>query len=128
MKMIKAKQIKIHIETGAETDKRITKELKDIEQGKAITFKEDSISFKSFDQMRKILTPKRLELLRNIKNKKPRSIYGLAKIVGRTPENVNTDLRFLEMIGFVHMTKVEDVRTRVVPEVYFDKISIEINI
>ena len=87
-----------------------------------------SISFQSLDQLRKFLTPKRLELLRVIRHRKPGSIYELAKLVDRTPENVNTDIRFLDQLGFVEITKVKETRKKTVPEVVYDKMTLEIDV
>lgn len=87
-----------------------------------------SISFQSLDQLRKFLTPKRLELLRVIRHRKPGSIYELAKLVDRTPENVNTDIRFLDQMGFVEITKVKETRKKTVPEVVYDKMTLEIDV
>ena len=53
-------------------------------------------------------------------------MYELAKLVDRTPENVNTDVKFLEQLGFVEVTKVQDIRKRSVPEVSYDKMTLEI--
>jgi len=72
------------------------------------------------------LTPKRLQLLRAIRHLKPKSIYELATHLKRTPENVNTDIRFLEGLGFIETHKVKDVREKIIPEVNFDRIAIEI--
>ena len=99
---------------------------KAIDKGKAKTLREDSTSFQSLDQLRKLLTTKRLELLRVIRHKKPQSIYGLAKLVERTPENVNTDLKFLEKLGFVEVTKVKEIRKKSIPEVSYDRMTLEI--
>lgn len=108
--------------------KKIKEELRAIGKGKAKTLREDSISFQSLDQLRKFLTPKRLELLRAIRHKKPQSIYELAKLVERTPENVNTDIKFLEQLGFIEVIKVKDIREKSVPEVSYDKMTLEIPI
>ena len=118
----------MYIEEIGEFKKKIREELKDIDKGKAKKLGEDSISFQSLDQLRKFLTPKRLELLRAIRHKKPRSIYELAKLVGRTSENVNTDIKFLEQLGFVEITKVKEVRKKSVPEVSYDKMTLEITV
>ncbi|MBI2667806.1 HTH domain-containing protein [Candidatus Woesearchaeota archaeon] len=126
--MIKAKELKLYIEDMEEFKKKIKSELKEIDMGRSKRFKEDTISFQSLDQLRKFLTPKRLELLRIIKHKKPRSMYELAKLVGRTPENVNTDIKFLKELGFVEVTNVREVRKKLVPEVSYDKMTLEIEV
>ena len=124
--MIKTKELKLYIEDTADFKKKIKAELGAIDRDKTKKLREDSISFQSLDQLRKFLTPKRLELLRIIKHKKPSSIYGLAKLVSRTPENVNTDINFLKKLGFVVVTKVKELRKKSVPEVSYDKMTLEI--
>lgn len=124
--MIKTKELKLYIEDTADFKKKIKAELRAIDRGESKKLREDSISFQSLDQLRKFLTPKRLELLRVIRHKKPRSIYELAKLVGRTPENVNTDIKFLEQLGFVEVSKIKEIRKKVVPEVSYDKMTLEI--
>ena len=126
--MIKSKELKLYIEDMEEFKKKIKSELKEIDMGRSKRLKEDSISFQSLDQLRKFLTPKRLELLRIIKHKKPRSMYELAKLVGRTPENVNTDIKSLKELGFVEVTNVREVRKKLVPEVSYDKMTLEIEV
>ncbi len=126
--MIKTKELKLYIEDTSEFKKKVREELKAIDSGKAKKLKEDSISFQSLDQLRKFLTHKRLELLRVIKHKKPKSIYELAKLVNRAPENVNTDIKFLEHLGFVEVAKVKEIRKKLVPEVSYDKMTLEISV
>ena len=126
--MIKAKELKLYIEDTAEFKEKIKGELRAIDRGKAKKLGEDSISFQSLDQFRKFLTPKRLELLRVIRHKKPSSIYNLAKLVSRTPENVSTDIKFLEQLGFVEVDRIYDVRKKTVPEVNYDKMTLELTI
>ncbi len=126
--MIKTKELKLYIEDTSEFKKKVSGELRAIGRGKAKKLGEDSISFQSLGQLRKFLTPKRLELLRVIRHKKPMSMYELAKIVGRTPENVNTDIKFLEQLGFVEVDRIHDIRKKSVPEVSYDKMTLEITV
>ena len=124
--MIKVKELKLYIEDTAKFKEKIKGELKAMDIGKTKKLREDSISFQSLDQLRKFLTPKRLELLKVIRHKKPKSIYELAKLVSRASENVNTDVKFLEQLGFVEIIKVKDIRKKLVPEVNYDKMTLEI--
>ena len=55
-------------------------------------------------------------------------MYELAKLVSRTPENVNTDIKFLEQLGFVEVTKVKEIRKKLIPEVSYDKMTLEIEV
>ena len=52
-----------------------------------------------------IFTPKRLELLRLIKQKNPRNISELALLAKRNNENVYRDLKELEKFDLVHLEK-----------------------
>ncbi len=127
-KMLKTKKLKIYIENQTEFKKKVNEELELIQTGKLKTMKEDSISFQSLEQLRKYLTPKRLELVRIIRYKKPKSIYELAKFANRTPENVNSDIKLLKNMGFVQISKVKNIRKKIVPSVNYDSMSLEINI
>ena len=126
--MIKTKELKLYVEDSEKFKKKIKNELKAIGKGKTKKLAGDSISFQSLDQLRKFLTPKRLELLRVIKHKKPGSMYELAKLVGRTPENVTSDIKFLEQFGFVEVDRIYNIRKKSVPEVTYDKMTLEITV
>lgn len=125
---MKIRHVKVKIQNTEEFWKEVDKDLKKITKGRRKTFSEDSISFQSIGQLKAFLTPKRMELLKIIKQKNPKSIYELAKLVKRTPENVNSDIKLLKNMGFVSTTKTKDVRKKVKPEVNFDKLMIEISI
>mgnify|MGYP001613649252 FL=1 len=96
-----------------------------VKRGEKVTPK-SSIGFESIDTLRKVLTQKRLELLRVIKEKSPESIYELAKVVDRDLKSVTTDVKVLEEYWLVSLEKSEEGRTKVKPEVSFDKLNIEI--
>src|SRR3989344_2591990 len=121
---MKFRKIKVLIETKEKFIGELDKELNEIEKGRKKTFNKDTISFQSIDQFRKFMTPKRLQLLRAIKYLAPKSIYELANYLKRTPENVNTDIRFLEKLGFIETQKIKDVREKVIPKVNFNRIDI----
>lgn len=125
---MKLKKIKVLIETKEKFLKGLDKELTEIENGKKRTFDKDTLSFQSIDQFRKFMTPKRLQMLSAIRHLKPKSIYGLANYLKRTPENVNTDIRFLERLGFIETHRIKDVREKIIPEVKFDRIDVEIEV
>ncbi|MBI3036150.1 hypothetical protein HYY73_00105 [Candidatus Woesearchaeota archaeon] len=96
-----------------------------VKLGEKVTPK-SSIGFESIDTLRKVLTPKRLELLKVIKEKLPDSIYELSKIVDRDLKSVTTDVKVLEEYWLVSLEKSEEGRMKVKPEVGFDKLNIEI--
>jgi predicted transcriptional regulator len=88
------------------------------------------VYFTSLEAARNLLTPRRLALLRAIRKKKPRSIYELAKIVGRNLKNAQTDLQLLERYGLVTLTEGRSRANRRIriPKVSSDEISLKIAI
>ena len=86
------------------------------------------VNFTSYEAMRKILTPRRLELLHVIKEKSPGSVYELARLLGRDLKNVNDDLAILTNIGLVELRGTTKGRKNVVPWVTVDKIQVEITV
>jgi predicted transcriptional regulator len=98
-----------------------------IAAGKSVQ-KIHDINFTSYEAMRKIITPRRLELLHTIKEKNPRSVYELARLLGRDLRNVNDDLALLTNIGLVELQGTTTGRKKVVPRVTIDKIQVEITV
>jgi predicted transcriptional regulator len=84
--------------------------------------------FTSLEAARRVLTPKRLQLLRVIRAESPRSIYGLAQIVGRDITNVADDVRLLAEHRLVSLKKARGrgKRGAVVPRVTFSEIEVRI--
>jgi predicted transcriptional regulator len=66
------------------------------------------IYFRSFEEMSKVLTPSRVELLEAIRRAQPESIYELAQTVKRDQGNVTKDVRLLERHGFVEIIRTKD--------------------
>ena len=76
-----------------------------------------------------MLTRKRLELLRAIREHRPDSIYELAKILKRDLKNVTEDVKFLSQLGLVKLKKSQvDKKKKSTPVVDYSKISFEISI
>ena len=88
--------------------------------------KEEGIYFDSIDNMRAVLTNNRLLILKIIRERKPNSVYELAKMLDRDLKNVNQDLRLLADVGLVTLEKIEDDKKRVIPHVDYGKILLEI--
>jgi predicted transcriptional regulator len=66
--------------------------------------------FESLDAVRVILTDKRLELWRSIRDKKPDSISTVAKMVHRGFRAVYRDLLLLESLGLITFKKTKGKR------------------
>jgi len=82
--------------------------------------------FTSLEAARKVLTPKRLELLRVIRQGRPDSVYQLARLVGRDFKNVHADVQALAAYGLVSLKKAQAGRRTSVPRVPFSTIEFRI--
>lgn len=125
---MRLKKIDIGIKGLAESLKDFADTWKAVEAGRAIK-KHEGIYFDSIDAMRAVLTNNRLLILKTIREHKPKSVYGLARLLGRDLKNVNDDLRLLSSIGLVTlktMASPQTSRRRTKPSVDYTKIVLEI--
>ena len=74
---------------------------------KKIRDKEDSLTlcFSDFSMVSKVLSTERLKLLRTIKKDKPSSVNQLAKLLGRSQQNVHKDVHYLAELGIIELKK-----------------------
>ena len=117
---------KIHIEIKS-LDDALTEAgqvFEKIAQGKTIK-KKTSVYFSNIKEMRTVLTEKRLELLKTVKDKKPSSIYDLAKMLKRDLKNVIQDVEYLKELGIIEVTETKDKK---IPSVRYDMIAFEVAI
>jgi len=85
--------------------------------------------FTSLEAARNFLTPKRIQLLRVIKEKSPKSLYELAKLADRGLPSVVRDVNVLSHHGLIRLTsRAASPRKKVHPEVLYDAISLWIGI
>ncbi len=124
---MKVKNIKIGIASTRQILDKFKETCEAIERGESPR-KSEGIYFENINTLESILTEKRLTLLRTIREKKPKSIYELAKILQRDVKNVNNDVSKLSELGFITLTKSKVGRIRVSPTVDYDKILLEIPI
>jgi predicted transcriptional regulator len=83
------------------------------------------LNFESPEDLRKILTQRRLEALRAIKANPPRSIRQLAERLDRNPAEVASDVNLLEEYGIVYVVENGQAKEPVVP---YDEVRIEVSI
>jgi predicted transcriptional regulator len=69
------------------------------ERGKR--FREHHLAFESWDVLSRVLTAKRLELLRYVRRHKVSSVRALAKALGRDYSNVHADVQALLAAGLL---------------------------
>ena len=112
-----------------------TREVTIIESKGAFSiFKQSKISKKDYDfsgllALRQLLSNEKARILHIIKNKKPASIYELAKVLGRGFKAVNDDLRLLERFGFIDLIEEKTKkRIRHRPEIVVDSVTIHVKI
>ena len=87
--------------------------------------RKNAVYFSNLKEMRRVLTEKRLELLKIIKDEKPSSVYELSKILNRDLKNVLQDVSYLQELGIINVTQTGDKK---VPQFQYDKISFEVAI
>ena len=115
------KKINIGIKSLNESLEDFADTWKKLESGKKVK-KEEGIYFESIDAVRSVLTNNRLLILKTIKEKHPKSIYELSKMLGRNLKNVNQDLDILLRIGLVELKKEKTDKNRVIPFVNYNEI------
>ena len=83
--------------------------------------------FESLDAVRNVLTPKRLQLWKAVRDRKPESILDLAKMVKRDFRAVHGDLRFLEAVGLIAFEETKGLRgNRQKPKSLADEIELRV--
>jgi len=103
-------------------------------KGRFILSKKSKTSKKDYDfsgilALRQLLSNEKARILSVTKAKKPKSIYELAKILGRGFKAVNDDIKLLEKFGFVELIEEKTKnRVRHKPVVLVDTITIHFKI
>ena len=68
------------------------------------SFRERHLAFESWDALARVLTGKRMELLRYVRRHKVTSVRSLAKALGRDYSNVHADVQALTAAGLLDAT------------------------
>jgi predicted transcriptional regulator len=84
--------------------------------------------FESIEDLRKILTTKRLDLLVAILRHQPGSVTELAQTVQRDLKNVSEDLTLLHQLGLVEFTAAGEHGNARTPIVPYDAIDLTIDL
>ena len=90
---------------------------------------QDTLYFTSLEELRQVLTDRRLELLRLIHKERPGSIKALATLTGRNLKNVNADVHLLARLGLLDLAEEKtgsQRRGRKPPRVPYAAVSVEI--
>ena len=87
------------------------------------------INFPDISWLNKIVSPERLRIYQTIKDKKPTSIYELAKLLHRAVANVQRDVRELAEFGVIELRKTRkkgQKRETLQPECNWDALDIAV--
>ncbi|MBI3552130.1 MAG: ArsR family transcriptional regulator [Elusimicrobia bacterium] len=123
------KVMEFGIKSSEEADREFIEAFEAARRGLPYDGPRNAVYFTSLEVMREFLTPKRLALLRMIKEKNPSSIYQLAKMARRSFPAVSKDIKLLRRHGLVSMAKQKSSpRGAVQPSVGYDAISLWIGV
>jgi predicted transcriptional regulator len=96
----------IKITVGGAIEKEATRRFVDAwhraEGGKK--FRERHLAFESWDALARVLTGKRMDLLRYVRRHEAPSVRALAKALGRDYSNVHADVQALTAAGLLDVT------------------------
>jgi predicted transcriptional regulator len=87
------------------------------ERGEAV--EEHHVSFESWEGLARVLTPKRVELLRHLRRHEVASVAALARALGRDYKRVHADVAALATVGLIDRTPsglradYGEIRTRI---------------
>lgn len=119
---MKARNVTIRISSFDETMDRFGKVYERASRDEKVEPRE-ILSFETPELMREMLTKERLRTLRTIREKEPKTIYALAKILERPYSNVFGDVKKLAEMGLIGLGK-EKGATR--PKAKYDRLNITI--
>ena len=121
------RRLNIGIRSGAERSKALREAMRGVARGDR-TLQEPGLYFENVEELRRILTEKRLELLLAITRHRPASVHELAGLVGRDYKNVSTDITLLERLGLVSLASQTGKGRAQAPTVPYDEIHVTIDL
>lgn len=122
-----ARRLNIGIRTKAERSKALREALKRVARGERAA-QGRGLYFESVEELRRVLTEKRLELLLAVTRHRPASVNELAGLLRRDYKNVSTDITFLERLGLVKLEAKAGKGRAQAPTVPYDEIQVTIDL
>lgn len=92
-------KVQVHVGTLADMGRRFADAWRRAERGEPVN--ETHVTFLDFGEMQATLTPRRLELLRHVRQHGAESIRALSVALGRDFKNVHGDVAALEAAGLL---------------------------
>ena len=112
---IKVESLRDGLRDFAQTYKKLQRREK-VEPG-------EIVSFETVEVMREILTKERLRILKAVREKEPKTIYALAKLLHRPYANVYNDVKRLAQMGLIDLGKERGVSR---PKAKYERLNISI--
>ncbi len=100
---MKVKKVKIGIRSTDDVLREAAETMKSVAEGEKVRPKSHRLFFTSPEALRRFLTPKRLELIRLIRERRPGSINELAAFARRDFKRVYEDIMSLTEAGLVDL-------------------------
>jgi len=102
---MKVKKLKMGIRSTDDALREAAETMKSVAEGKKVRPKGRRLFFTSPEALRRFLTPKRLELIRLVRKRRPSSINQLAVLAHRDFKRVYEDIMSLSEAGLVDLAK-----------------------
>ena len=102
---MKIKKVKFGIRSTDDVLREAAETMKSVAAGKKVRPKGHRLFFTSPEALRRFLTPKRLELIRLVRKRRPSSINQLAVLAHRDFKRVYEDIMSLSEAGLVDLAK-----------------------
>ncbi|HLC93102.1 MAG TPA: MarR family transcriptional regulator [archaeon] len=121
---MKARNVTIRISSMDETLDRFAGVYERASRGEKVV-PQEILSFETPELMREMLTKERLRTLKTIREKEPKTIYALAKMLQRPYSNVFNDVKKLAEMGLIDLRKENGTAQ---PRAKYDRLNITIPI
>jgi predicted transcriptional regulator len=125
---MKVKRVKIGIRPPGTIFAEAAEVVGQIEAGKKARAQGEWLYFSEVREMGKVLTPKRLELLKTVREHRPESIRAVAELTGRNLKNVAEDLQLLASLGLVEMKESGGPGKKKTPRVGYETLTVEVHL
>ena len=122
-----ARRLKIGIRASAERSKALREAIRRVARGNRAQ-QEAALYFETAEELRRVLTGKRLELLLAISRYRPASVHELAGLLERDYKNVSTDIALFERLGLVKLGAKGGKGRAQTPTVPYDEIQVTIDL
>jgi predicted transcriptional regulator len=122
-----SRRLNIGIRASAERSKVLREAIRRVARGDHAS-QEAGLFFETVEELRQLLTEKRLELLLAITRYRPASVHELAGLLERDYKNVSTDITLLERLGLVKLGAKSGKGRAQTPTVPYDEIQVTIDL